>query len=152
MPAAMHLLDVEIALGVPAAGRVGMGEFVDQYELRAALEDRVEIHLGQQVTLVVDLLPRDHFETFEQGLGLAPAMRLDDANDDIDPLTPLGLSRQQHLVGLADARRGAEKDLQPSAAFLLRRGEQRLRGRSSLALRHRVNIIHMGRISTSAVP
>jgi hypothetical protein len=46
---------------MPAAGRVGVSELVDQYELRAALENRVKIHLGQQVTLVVDLLSRDDF-------------------------------------------------------------------------------------------
>ena len=59
------LLDIEIALGMPAAGCVGVGELVDENQLRAALQDRVEIHLGQEVTLVVDLLPRNHLETFE---------------------------------------------------------------------------------------
>ena len=67
---------------------------------------------------------RDDFEAFEKRLGLAPAVRLDDADDDIDPFAPLGLRRQQHLVGLADARRGAEKNLQPAAALLFGRGEQ----------------------------
>src|SRR5207249_4729658 len=57
-----NLLDIEIALGMAAAGGVGVGELVDKHEPRPALEDRVEIHFGQQVTLVVDLLPRDDFE------------------------------------------------------------------------------------------
>ena len=35
-----QLLDVEIALGMPAARRVGVGELVDQHELRPALQDR----------------------------------------------------------------------------------------------------------------
>src|SRR5437016_3694239 len=141
------LLDVEIALGVSGAGGVGVGEFVDKNELRPALEDSVEIHFGQQVTLVLDLLPRDDFEAFEQGLGLAPAMGLDHADDDINPITPSGLSRQQHLVGLADAGCGAEKDLQAPAALLLGCGEQRLRRRPSLALRHTINIVHSDRKS-----
>ena len=119
-----YLLDIEIALGMPAAGGVGVGEFVDQNQLRAPLQDRVEIHLGKEVALVFDLLPRDDLEAFEQRLGLAPAMRLDDADDDIDAVAPLGLRGQQHLVGLADPRRGAEKNLQPPAAFLFCRGEQ----------------------------
>src|SRR5215472_14569995 len=101
------------------------------------------------MTLVIDLLPRDHLKTFEQGLGLAPPMGLDDTNDDIDPFAPLSLSRQKHLVGLTDAGCGAEKDLQPSALFLLCRCEQRLRRRSSFALRHRINIEHSGRLDTS---
>ena len=96
---------------MPAAGGVGVGEFVDQNQLRAPLEDRIEIHLGKDVTLVFDLLPRDDLEAFKQCLGLAPAVRLDDADDNIDAFSPLGLSRQQHLIGLADARRGAEKNL-----------------------------------------
>ena len=106
-----YLLDIKIALGMPAAGGVGVGEFVDQNQLRAPLEDRIEIHLGKDVTLVFDLLPRDDLEAFKQCLGLAPAVRLDDADDNIDAFSPLGLSRQQHLIGLADARRGAEKNL-----------------------------------------
>ena len=119
-----HLLDIEIALGMPAAGSVGVGEFVDQNQLGTALEDRVEIHLGQQMALVLDLLPRDHLEAFEQCLGLPSAMSLDDADDDVDAVAPLGLRRQQHLVGLADPRCGAEKNLQPPATLLFCRGEQ----------------------------
>ncbi len=53
-------------------------------------------------------------------------MRLDDADHNIHTVSPLGLSRQQHFVGLADPRRGAEKNLQPPAALLFRRSEQRL--------------------------
>src|SRR5262249_55568176 len=132
------LLDVEIALGVPAAGSIGVRELVNQYELRTAPEDRVEVYLGQLVTLVVDLPPRDLFETFEQDLGLAPPMRLDNPDNNIDPVAPPGLSRQQHLVGLADPRCGAEKNLQPAAAFLLGRLQQRLGGGSASALRHRI--------------
>src|SRR6266851_4196130 len=121
------LLDIEIALGMPAAGGVGVGELVDKDEPRPALEDRVEVHFSQQVALVLDLLPRNYLEAFEQGPGLASAMGFDDADDNIDTLAPPGLSRQQHLVSLADARSSAEKDLQAPAALLLRRGEQRLR-------------------------
>ena len=40
-----QLLDIEIALGVAAAGRIGMGELVDQRDLRAARDDGVEVHL-----------------------------------------------------------------------------------------------------------
>ena len=49
-----QLLDVQIALGVAAAGRVGVGELVDQHELRAAREDGVEVHLLERLALVVD--------------------------------------------------------------------------------------------------
>ena len=44
-----QLLDVEIALGVAAARRVGVGELVDQHELRMAREDGVEVHLLERI-------------------------------------------------------------------------------------------------------
>ena len=47
--AGQQFLDVEIALRMAAAGRVGMGEFVDQRELRAARDQRVEVHLLEEL-------------------------------------------------------------------------------------------------------
>ena len=41
-----YLLDIKIALGMPASRGVGMREFVDENQLRTALQDRVEIHFG----------------------------------------------------------------------------------------------------------
>ena len=107
-----------------AARRVGVGEFVDQNQLGRRLRIASR-SISARVALVFDLLPRDHLEAVEQRLGLAPTMRLDDADEDIDPVAPLGLRGKQHLIGLADSRRGAEKNLQPPAALLLGRGEQR---------------------------
>ena len=49
-----QLLDVEIALGMAAAGDVGVRELVDQNEFRPAREDGVEIHLLEHVVLIVD--------------------------------------------------------------------------------------------------
>jgi hypothetical protein len=40
-----QLLDVEVALGMTAAGRVGVGELVDERNLRMAGNHRVEVHL-----------------------------------------------------------------------------------------------------------
>ena len=105
-----QFLDIEIALRMTAAGRVGVRQFIDQNELRPTLEDRVEIDLGEAMAVVFDLAPRNDFEVFEQRLGLAPAMRLDHADDQVDALAPLGLRRLQHLIGLADTRCGAEEN------------------------------------------
>ena len=138
-----QLLDIEIALGVAGARGVGVGQLVDQHELRAPLQDRVEIHLGQKVALVLDLLPGNGFEAVEQRLGLAPAVRLDDADHDIDPLAPLGLGRLQHLVRLAHAGSRSEKDLEPAAPLLPGRRQQRLRRRSSLTLAHKSSLAHL---------
>ena len=128
-----QLLDIEIALGVAAAGRVGVGEFVDQRDLRAARDDGVEVHLLERAALVLDALARHDLEPLEQGLGLLAPMGLDDADDDIVAVFRLGAGGLQHLVGLADAGRGADEDLQPAGTSFLAPGrfEQRF-GRGSL--------------------
>src|SRR5215472_9198855 len=119
-----QLLDVEVALRMPAAWRVSVGKFVDQHELRAALEDRVEIHFGEEMSYVVDLLPWNHLEAFQQHLSLAPPVSFDDADDDIDAIAPPGLGRQQHLVCLANPRSCPQENFQVAAALLFCRGEQ----------------------------
>ena len=78
-----QLLDIEVALGMTAARRVGVGELVDQRDLGAAGDDGVEIHLLEPLPLVFETAARDDLETLEQGLGLLASMRLDDADDDI---------------------------------------------------------------------
>ena len=52
--AAQQLLDVEIALGMAAAGRIGVGELVDQHDLRTAGDDGVEVHLLERLALVFE--------------------------------------------------------------------------------------------------
>ena len=81
-----QLLDVQVALGMAAPGRVGVREFVDQHELRPAREDGVEIHLLEDAALVLDAAARDDLEALEQRLGLGAPVRLDDADDDVDAL------------------------------------------------------------------
>ena len=116
--AAQQLLDVEIALGVAAAGRVGVGEFVDQHDLRPAGDDGVEVHFLKPLALVFDSPARDDFEAFQQRLGLLAAVRLDDADDDVVAVLLPGAGLLQHLVGLADARRRADEDSElADAAF-----------------------------------
>src|SRR5262249_43374308 len=63
-----QLFDIEIALRMSAARRVGVSELVDENELRPPLEDRIQIHLGQEMAFVLDLLPRDYLEAFEKRL------------------------------------------------------------------------------------
>ncbi len=135
-----QFLDIEVALGMAVTRRIAVRQLVDQHQLRPALQDGVDVHLGQPMALVFDFLTRDDLDALQQGLGLAPAVRLDDADHDIDALAPLGLCREQHLIGLADARRGAEKDLEAAATFLPGRVEQCLRRWSRLSLRHRGNV------------
>ena len=79
-----QLLDVHVALGMAAARRVGVRQFVDQRELRAARQQRVEIHLRQRAPAIFDRTARDDLQAVEQRLGFAPAVGLDHADDDID--------------------------------------------------------------------
>jgi hypothetical protein len=74
-------------------------------------------------------LARDDLEALEQRLGFLPSMRLDDTDDDVIAVLPAGARLLQHLVGLADAGRRADEDLQLAGAALLapRRREERLR-------------------------
>ena len=80
---------------------------------------RVEVHLLEPSVLVFDALARDDLEPVEQRLGLLAAMRLDDADDDVDALLQPGARLLQHLIGLADAGRRAEEDLEPAGAAFL---------------------------------
>ena len=66
-----------------------------------------------------DTPARDDFEPLKQRPGLLAAMRLDDADDDVNALHLFCPRRGQHFIGLADAGRGAEKDLQAAPLRLL---------------------------------
>ncbi len=124
-----QLLDVEITLGMAAAGDVGVGELVDQRDLRVARDQRVEIHFLERLILVDGPLARDDLEALQQRLRLHPAMGLDRTDHDIDARLQLGVGVLQHLIGLADAGGGADKDLEPAGLIVLAPGgfQQRVR-------------------------
>ncbi len=105
---------------MPAARRVAVRQLIDQGELRAARQQRVEVHLGQRAPAVFDLAARHDLEAVEQCLGFAAPVGLDHADNDIGPLPEARLCSGEHLEGLAHARRGAEEQLQPAARALLR--------------------------------
>ena len=124
-----QLLDIEIALGMTAARRIGMGELVHQRDLRVAGDNGVEIHLLEPLPLVFETSARNDLETVEQGLRLLAAVRLDDADDDVVAVLLSGAGLLQHLVGLADAGRRADENLEPAGSALFPPGglEQGLR-------------------------
>ncbi len=67
-------------------------------------------------------MPGDDFEAGKQRVGLGPAVRLDVADDHIHAFGPALMRGLEHGVGLADAGRVAQKNLQRAArlARLLR--------------------------------
>ena len=114
-----QLLDIEIAFGMAAAGRVGMGELIDESKLRATLEQGVEVHLLERAVFVVEAMARDDFEPLNQRLGLFASVGFDHASDHIDAALGAGPCLLEHLIGFTDARRGAHEDLElAGAAFL----------------------------------
>ena len=58
-------------------------------------------------------------------VGFDAAVRLDHADDDVDAFEPALTALAQHLIGLADARRGTEKHLEPPARLPARLLQQR---------------------------
>ena len=130
--ARQQLFDIEIALGVAAAGRIGMGEFIDQREPRPARDQRIEIHLLDDLILIGDAFAGDDLEPVQQRLGLGPPVGLDDADHDVDAGFLPGMRALQHFVGLADARGRADENLQPPGFAVLapRRLQQGFRRRA----------------------
>ena len=78
-----QFVDVLPALGMAAARHVGVGVFVDQQQARPARQRRVEVELLHHLVAVDDRLARQDLEAVDQLLGLAPAVRLDQAGDDV---------------------------------------------------------------------
>ena len=89
--------------------------------------------------MVVDGPARDDLEAVRAAPRFPSAVGLDHADHDIDAFALARLGGGEHLVGLADARRGAEENLQPAARLLLRVRKQRVgRGPPS----RRTSVVH----------
>jgi hypothetical protein len=118
-PLREDLFHIEVALRMAASVHIGVRQLVDEYKLRAAIENGVDIHFFQGLSPILHLAARYDLEPVDERLGLLAAMCLDDADHDVDAVCLSRVARDQHLVGLADARRGTEKDLQTAAPFAL---------------------------------
>jgi hypothetical protein len=123
------VLDVLVALGVLEARGIGVGQLVDQAQLGVAVQDRRQVHLLQFGAAVVDAAPRDHRQPLGQGGRLGPAVRLEQADDDVASILPLDVSLLEHPVRLPDAGSHPQVHLQPPPARLDRAGASRRRER-----------------------
>ncbi len=97
---------------------------------------------------VFEPFARENFKALQQRLRLCPPVGLDHADHHIGAGLQLGARALQHLIGLADAGSGADKDLEaPSLTVLapcrfqqgFRRGA--LFGIAALLLGHMSNIV-----------
>ena len=92
-----------------------MREFIHHGDLRAPAEDRVRIHFFEPASAVLDRLSGNGFQAFAQRDRLPPSVRLEVADDDVNAALFELVGFRQHLVGLADTRRIAQKDFEPTA-------------------------------------
>jgi hypothetical protein len=99
-----------------------------------AFQHGIQVHLAERPPAIGVLLARQHIEPFEDGLGLDPAMRLDDADDHVVAFALALLRHLEHRISLADARVRAQEDLQAAAALLLDRLEKDVGYRPILVL------------------
>ena len=144
-----QLLDVHAALRMPTAGRIGVGEFVDQHDLRFARDDGVDVHLLEPLAAVLDAPARNNLQSVQQRFGFLAAVRLHDPDDNVVAVLAPRARRLQHGVGLADAGGGADEDPQlAGAAFFAPGGlEQSLRRGPLVAL-----LICHGPLCAAATP
>src|SRR5208282_2289171 len=129
--------------------RIGMRKLVDQDETRSSRQNSVKVHFGERVALVSDDPARDDFEPLQKRFGLLAAMRLGDADDDIDAFGLFCPRRRQHFIGLADAGRGAEKDLQAALFGLLCFTQESVGRRPPLGVVAFLHIWHGSYLSSS---
>ncbi|MNS73633.1 hypothetical protein D3C72_1070800 [compost metagenome] len=110
-----QLLHVLPALGVARAGRVGVGEFVDQQHGGLARQCGVEVELRERAAPVGQLAQRQRVEPREQRGGLAAAVGFDHADEHVAPGLALAPGGAEHGPGLADTGTGTEVDAQLAA-------------------------------------
>ena len=107
---------------MPAAFGVGVREFVDQHDLRPPRDDGVEVHFVEVTGLYIRCFRRGITSSpCQQRFGLLAAVGFDHADDDVVAVFSAGLRLLQHLIGLADARRGADEDAKLADAPLFAR-------------------------------
>ena len=121
-----QVVDVLVALGMLEARDVRVGQLVDEAQLRKALQHRRQVHLLELAPPVVDRPPRHELEPLGLGDRLRPAVLLEVADDHVAARLGLGLALLEHAVGLADAGRHAEEDLEAAALAVGHQAPNRL--------------------------
>ena len=89
---------------------VGVGELVDENDLRTSRQDRVQVHLLHELAVILGLKAGNDLEAADRLLGELAAMCLDEADDDVLSLGAPVVRLAEHREGLATPGRGAEED------------------------------------------
>jgi hypothetical protein len=77
-------------------------------------EDRVDVHLGEIATAVIDNPPREHLEISDGFGGVRATVSLDEADDDVGAAISSAMPFTEHGERLANAWGRAEVDAQRS--------------------------------------
>ena len=128
--------DVLIPLLMPAPGDVRVREFIDHAELRPPLHNPVDVHLFEHDTPILDRSAGNDLDIAHLGNCVGTPISLDEADDDIAPLTPRVVRIAQHRIGLADTWRGANVEPQARLMRALHACQHLFSGWASLGLHH----------------
>ena len=105
-----------------AAHFVGVRKLVDENDLRPSGNDGVEVHLLEALAFVLNAPAGYDLEAIQQRFGFFAPVGLHDADDNVVAIFLSGPRLLQHLIGLADARRGTHEYLQLAEAPLFTAG------------------------------
>src|SRR5205823_10395775 len=84
---AENFLDVLIPLTMLAAGNIGVGQLIEKNYLRPAGNNRVDVHLFKNGSLIFDFPARNRFELIRQFGNSLSAMRFDNSDNHVLTIT-----------------------------------------------------------------
>ena len=106
-------------LGIFASFDVGVGQFVNDDDLRMQVDDRLRVHLFKLLALVKEPAPGNERKPHYEGFRFRTAMRLNISDTHIDTCVEQLVRLLQHAVSLAHAGTHADIDLELAAMRLL---------------------------------
>ena len=110
--------DILVPFGEAGALDVGVGELVDECNLRRAREHGVDVHLGEEGALVLDLAARHLFKFCCELRCAEAAVCFHNADHDVFASIAAADALAQHAERLADAGCVPKKDLEATALLL----------------------------------
>jgi hypothetical protein len=110
-----QVLDVLPPVGVAQAGRVAVGEIIDQRHLRPAREDRVEVHLRESRAPVRDPDRGDDLKSAKEICRVRPAVRLRTGHHNVGAVLRAPVALAEQCAGRDGPRCEAQVDPQTPA-------------------------------------
>ncbi len=111
-PGGKQFFDILVAFGMARAGRVGVGQFIDQRQAWTARQDSVHIHFGQFDAVIFEAFARNRFQPDNEGLRFDALVRFDVADDHLQPFGGALVGGFEHGVGFPHPGGIAQENLQ----------------------------------------